>query len=362
MAYTTIDDPTQHFEAITYTGNDSNNRNVTGLEFTPGFVWIKNRSTTDPHKMFDVARGANKSLKPNSVDTEVNTEENGYVSAFISGGFTLTDDNGSANLDDVNKNNEVYIAWCWKANGTSTASNNDGTNITSTVSANTTGGFAALTWTGTGTESDTVGHCLGAKTDAIWIKERTGEDWWHSWQTGMGGDAYNNFFNNNHAIRTGVNDGHVKNLNNTTTFGFESTTSNVNAVNHNSINNVAWVFAAKQGYSKMGNYRGNGSTNGPFVYLGFKPAWVYIKRTDAAGDHVIMDNKKNPNNVMNIYTKIQATDADNTDASFNIDKCATGFKCRYNNGNYNADGGDYLYMAFAEDPTVNSSGIPCNAG
>ena len=159
MAYTDIDDPTIYFNTLTYTGNGSSGRSVTGVGFQPDWIWIKNRSDGDPNKLFDSVRGASKSLKSNSGDTEVSTEENGYVSAFNSDGFTLTQ--GSSSQQDVNKSSENYVAWNWLA-GTSFSNSggSNGADLASTGSYNRTAGFSIVTFTGNATANQQIYHGL----------------------------------------------------------------------------------------------------------------------------------------------------------------------------------------------------------
>ena len=360
MAYTTVNKGTDYFNTLLYSGTGSTNA-VTGVGFQPDWIWIKQRTGNTPHKIFDSLRGTGKSLKSNSNDAEATNEENGYVSAFGSNGFTLT--NGSTSPNDVNAGSgSKYTAWNWKCNGGTTSTNSNGT-ISSTVQVNSTAGFSIVKWTGDGSESATVGHGLGAELNLLITKEMTGGDWWHNVQTGMSSSSHNMFFNVNNGERVPHNDGHLKLLSNTTTFGFDSSTSNVNAVNHSGIDNIAYCFKNVKGFSKFGSYKGNGdAANGPFVYLGFKPAFVMTKRTDSTGDWAMMDNKRPGNyNVVQNYFKAQAADSEQTDDSFNIDILSNGFKIKYNNTNYNASGGSYVYMAWAEAPLVGTNNVPATA-
>mgnify|MGYP003112196718 CR=1 FL=1 len=363
MAYTTIDNPELYFQTLLWSGDGTTSRALTldGDEnMQPDWVWIKQRTGSTPHKLFDVIRGVQKSLKTNSIDGEATDDENGFVTAFSTDGFTVG--TGSSGVDDVNAGSgSTYVAWNWKAGGS--ASSNSNGSITSSVSANNTAGFSIVAWTGDGGEGSTVGHGLTSDLDCIIIKERGGTDWWHHWQTGLSGNVHNIFWNNQNGERASVNDGHVKNLpTSQRVFGFESSTTNVDAVNQNTITNIGYCFSSVKGYSKFGKYNGNGNTNGPFIYTGFKPAWVMTKRIDSTGDWAMMDNKRpNEFNVVQNYLKGQASDAEQTDDSFNIDILSNGFKIRYNNSNYNASGGSYVYMAFAESPFVNSKGVPTMA-
>jgi len=351
MAYTDIDKSDEHFNTVLYTGNGGT-QSITGVNFKPDFVWLKNRDNgAYYHQSYDIIRGATKRLHPNSADSEA-TLSNGLTS-FNSDGFSVGSDGG------VNNNSNNFVSWNWLASNT-TASNTDGS-ISSTVSANTTAGFSIVTWTGDGNKSATVGHGLGSELSCIIIKERTGGDWWHNWQTGLSGDSYNMFFNNDQAERSAYNDGHVKKLNNTTTFGFDSSTSNVNAVNQSGVDNVGYCFAEKKGFSKFGKYIGNGSSDGAYVYTGFKPAMMIIKKIDGVEEWGIYDNKRDPFNVADHRLFPNLSDSESTSTDM-LDFTSNGFKCRTSNNMVNANTGEYVYMAFAENPFVTSTGISGLAG
>ena len=348
MAYTTIDDPSIYFNTLAYAGNGSSGRSVTGVGFQPDWVWIKNRSDGDPNKIFDSVRGVSKSIKSNSTDAEVSTEENGYVSAFNSDGFTLTQ--GSSSQQDVNKSSENYVAWNWLAGGS--ASSNSSGDITSSVSASTTAGISIVSYTGTGATA-TIGHGLGAAPKMVIVKQRNTTRNWVVMHQGIGFTKYlyldstqasstGNFFNDTDPSSTVfnvVNDG---------------------GVNASSGSYIAYCFAPIKGYSKFGSYTGNGNANGPFIYTGFKPAWVMIKVFSGnTGGWDIYDNKRltfNPNE------EVLQANANSAEASNDaIDLLSNGFKIRNTTGNQNGSGNSHIYMAFAESPFVNSNGIPTNA-
>jgi len=350
MAYTDIDKSDDYFNTVLYTGNASS-RSITGVNFQPDWVWIKRRSTGDAHYLFDNVRTATKYISSNNTDTEVTNANT--LTSFDSDGFSL------GTVNETNKSGETFVSWNWLASNT-TASNTDGS-ITSTVSANTTSGFSVVTWTGDGNKSATVGHGLGSELSCIIIKERTGGDWWHNWQTGLSGDSYNIFLNNTEPQRSAYNDGHVKKLNNSTTFGFDSSTSNVDAVNQSGVDNVGYCFAEKKGFSRFGSYVGNGSSDGSYIHLGFKPAFIMTKRTDSStgGSWQMYDNKRLGYNVDNNQMKADKTNAEDT--SDGLDILSNGFKMRNSGNSYNASGASYIYMAFAENPFVTSTGIPGTA-
>ena len=345
-------EPKDHFQALAYTGNGSTH-NITGVGFQPDFVWTKARNVgPNSSRLIDAVRGATHPLVSNSTATQT-TETNG-LSAFGSDGYTL---NGS--LNSMNANNTNYVSWNWKANGAG-SSNTDG-NITSTVSANTTAGFSIVKWEGDGSASATVGHGLGSQLKMIICREIDGGDWWHVWVHGMTDNGHNAFLNNDNGQRAAYSDGHVQKLNNTTTFGFQSSTSNVNAVNHDGINNIAYCFAEIDGYSRIDYYMGNDLTSGTFIYTGFQPAFIMVKRIDTAGTGwIMMDNARDTYNVMNNSLYADMNTNENTERStMPVDFYANGFKWRINYSDVNGSSGGtyhkYVVYAVAEYPFKHSN-------
>lgn len=290
-----------------------------------------------------------KVLRPNGTNAE-GTVTNG-VTAFGTNGFTV----GSA--ADVNEDN--LVAWQWKASGT-TSSNTDGT-ITSTVQANTDAGFSIITYTGTGANA-TVGHGLGVTPNIVFYKNRT--------DSGITGSTNGNWIVQSSALNV---DEYIK-LNETeaaaTDTGYFRSTrpsstvltlGNYNSNNGSSDNLIAYCFAEKQGYSKFGKYVGNGSTNGVFVYTGFKPAFVMIKRSNTTSNWIIMDNKRNTFNEMESRLFPNLDSAEQTQSTYGLDFLSNGFKLRDTVSQSNGSGSTYIFMAFAENPFTTSSGIPTTA-
>lgn len=355
MAYTTVNKGTDYFRVKLFTGNGSNDRAITWDESSnmkPDWLWIKNRSEAQSHALFDSTRGANKRFTSNGAGAE--TTENTNLDSFDTNGFTVD------NELIVNGNGDNMVAWGWKCNGGTTSTNTDGT-ISSTVQVNSTAGFSIVKWTGDGSASATVGHGLGAELNLLITKEMNGADWWHNVVTGMSSSSHNVFFNESNAERVPHNDGHLELLSNTTTFGFESSTSNVDAVNHSGIDNIAYCFKNVKGFSKFGVYKGNGNaTNGTFIYTGFKPAFHIVKRIDTGNDWNMQDIKRTLNGEDRI---LQANNAnvENVDGGYKIDKLSNGFKLRESGTETNADGGTYLYMAWAEAPLVGTNNVPATA-
>jgi hypothetical protein len=350
MAYTTIDNPELYFQTKIYTGNGSS-RSITfdgDEDMQPDWSWFKARSQSYNHALFDSVRGATKLIRSNQ-----NTAEETHsttLTAFNSNGFSLGGGDAFTNV-----NTETYVSWHWKASG-STASNSNGS-ITSTVSANTTAGFSILTFTGTGS-SATVGHGLGAVPKAILFKKTSGAQGWGVYHAGVG---------NTGALRldgTDATDTTSNYFNNTSPTSSVFTVNTNNSVNNSGGTMLAYCFAEKKGYSKFGSFEGNNDSNGTFVYTGFKPAWVMIKRTDSSTsttDWFIFDNKRNTRNPNDDYLEANDSATETTSGRNVIDFLSNGFKCRQAYDDFNASGSSQIYMAFAESPFVNSNGVPTNA-
>jgi len=364
MAYTTIDDPSIYFNTILWTGSgNSSARSFTGVGFQPDWVWYKCRSDTYNHNFVDVVRGTglNSELcsNKNSAEGGGDASTHGYLSSFDSDGFSSA--NGSSNNLEFNQSGDTFVAWNWKAGG-SASSNSDGT-ITSSVSANTTAGFSIVSYTSNGSASQTVGHGLGAVPHMIIAKNRD-----------SGGSSYNYWTVYHHSLAT-ANDKKLK-LNETeaatstnlwgdadpTTTKFYVHTTGDGSTNVSTDKIIAYCFTGKKGYSKFGRYIGNGSSDGPFVYTGFKPAWVMFKPAGESADWTIVDAKRNTFNVVKDKTLNANLNSAEHDGSMDTDFLSNGFKIRNGNtDNNSSNAAGIIYMAFAESPFVNSSGVPTNA-
>ena len=345
MAYTDIDKPSDYFNTVLYTGNGST-QSITGVGFQPDWVWMKQRNAAQSHVLIDSVRGVLKRLRSDQSDAE-DTLSNS-LTAFGSDGFTL----GSAY--EVNDSSDTYASWNWKANGS--GSLNEVGSIDSTVSANTTSGFSIATYTGTGSGA-TVGHGLGTTPAWVLVKER-----------GASGEAWNNF---HQSLGAGITI--MLNLTNaqqssSTMWNNTAPTSSVFSVgadagsNGSSKTYVAYCFAEKQGYSKFGSYTGNGNADGTFVYTGFKPAFVIIKKTNSTGDWTMYDNKRIGYNGGVYRLKPNTNEAGNT--SNVMDLLSNGFKLRVTDGDKNGSGDTFIYMAFASNPFTTSTdngSIPATA-
>jgi hypothetical protein len=322
-----------YFNTVLYSGNSTTGHAITGVGFQPDLVWTKGRSDADPNYVHDVIRTVSNRLNT----AETTGDGGGLLSSFDSDGFTI-----SSTGNGINGTGHTYVAWCWRA-GDSAVTNTDGT-ITSTVSANTTSGFSIVSYTGTGSAA-TVGHGLGIAPDMIIGKNRDNTpDWivYHSSTGRLGGMFLN---------RT---DGFVDNLN---YFNDTSPTSSVftvgsnDRVNTNTEDYIAYCFAEVEGYSKFGSYTGNGSTDGPFVYTGFKPRFIMIKASSSTSQWVLIDTARdtfNSSAARSIFANsTSAEETGNTSEAFDI--VSNGFKLR-SSGRVNVNGVTHIYMAFAEAP------------
>ena len=342
MAYTTIDDPTEYFETTIFTGNGST-QNITGLNFQPDWIWYKRTNSTNHHRLIDSVRGSNKNIATDLANAE-NTEAT-YVSSFNSDGWSI------GSNTDINASNDTIVAWAWKAGG-SASSNSDGS-ITSSVSASTTSGFSVVSYTATNANA-TVGHGLGQALDMLIVKNRDSSKDWRVWFKGFSGTE-----------RLELNNAEAKASTSTSWNGTVPSSSVFSLGDDTNTNNstdeyIAYCFAEKKGYSKFGTYLGNSSTDGTFVYTGFKPAWIMVKKINSANDEWNMfDNKRDDDNVITqrLVANITAANA----AGTYVDFLSNGFKWRINNNLANGNGNTYIYMAFAESPFVNSNGVPNNA-
>ena len=354
MAYTTIDDPSAHFQTLLYTGDGTSSQaqtNTGNSDLQPDWVWIKKRAsgTARAHQLYDSSRGVTKLLHSNTDGAE--STQSAGLTAFGSDGFTVSDDDG------IGANTATYVAWQWKANGGTTSTNTAGTNIDTTVQANTTAGFSIMTYTGTGTDNDSIGHGLGAVPHWIIVKNRDETNGWQIYHHKNTSAPETDYLNLNDNGATA--DDHDR-------WSDQAPSSTVitlggnDGVSKSSVKYVCYAFTEIQGYSKFGGYKGNGNTDGAFVYTGFKPAWVMIKRTNDTQDWPIFDNKLRPsNNVDNYFLYADLTNAQDTSDQFDI--VSNGFKLRMTSNLANGSGDDYVYMAFAEHPFVSSKGVPVTA-
>jgi len=333
MAYTTIDNPELYFQVKTYTGTGSSQAiTLDGDEnMQPDLVWVKERGGTASHGWTDSVRGLDKYLSSEQNIAEYSLSNNG-LSAFGSDGFTVVSHamfNGSS---------KTYVAWCWKESADA--------------------GFDMVLYTGTGS-AHTISHSLSAVPDVMIMKGRSFSDGWIPY-----------FKTSGNPIILALDDTVADRYSSRWSPFFNSTapTSSVftvgtdSAINTNSGTHIAYLWSAKQGFSKFGSYTGNGSSSdGTFVYTGFRPAWIMFKNASAGSSNwQIYDNKREGYNGQNDLFRANSSNAEG-DGVDPIDILSNGFKQLNTAASNNVSGQTYVYMAFAEAPFVNSNGVPCNA-
>jgi hypothetical protein len=321
----------EYMNAVLYTGNGSS-QSITGVGFQPDFTWIKSRSGADNHNLFNAVVGLPNRLFSNLTNAENTTA--GTLTSFNSDGFSV------GSISDVNANAVTFVGWNWKANGAGVS--NTAGSITSTVSANTTSGFSIVTYTGTGSNA-TVGHGLNVAPSMLIVKNRTYGGAWRVYHQSIG-NTKNLRLNLTNAEAT--DSGIWNNTSPTTTVFSVGTDADVN---RSTDGMVAYCFAAISGFSAFGSYTGNGSTDGTFVYTGFRPRFIMIKRTDTTSNWVVWDTARDTYNAggLGLYPNLPAAE-DDYRSSNPDDILSNGFKPRANYANVNASGGTYVYAAFAE--------------
>ena len=351
MAYTTIDNPELYFQTKLYTGNGSS-RSITldGSEnMQPDWTWIKIRSQSYSNRIFDSVRGTGKFTYSDTNEAE--GTNSATLSAFNTNGFSLGDDNS------VNQNTDTYVSWNWKT-GTSFSNDASATSvgsIDSSGSINTTAGQSIISWTGSGSGA-TIAHGLGIQPQIVFVKNRDDTASWNVY-TVDGGGGKGLFLNENNGYDSDssyFNGGTAS----TTTFPVGT----ANTANGSSDDMIAYCFGNVQGYSKIGAYTVTANSNRPFIFTGFKPAWLMIKKTNSGGsvNCYIFDNKRSPINAVDDFLKADTNDAEGGDGNAYIDFLSNGFKLKTGNIGTEASG-TFVYIAFAESPFVNSNGVPNNA-
>ena len=351
MAYTTINKSTDYFNTKLYTGTGTSGSpfSLTGVGFAPDWTWIKRRDGASiGHRLFDRVRGATKYIDSSASSAE--TTNTSTLTAFGSDGFTLQ------NEGSVNDGSALFTSWNWKANGQGSA-NTDGSINTTYTSVSTTAGFSISQYTGNTTNGATVGHGLGAVPEMLIGKDLSDTSGWGVWHKDLTNAGYR--------LNLSTTDAQADD---TALFGGSSRTAPTSSVFtlgsggglNGSNANIMYAFTSIKGYSKINSYTGNGSTDGTFVYTGFKPAFVMVKESSSTGSWCIFDNKRlgyNPNN-----PRLYPNNAGAEDASETIfDIVSNGFKIRGDQSDTNASGQTYIYMCFAEAPLVGSNNVPCTA-
>ena len=332
-----IADPGKHFKAVIWSGDGKQGRQITNVGFKPDLVWIKERSSTSTHAVFDSVRGAGLRLVTSTTAAEDAGAEMLYNPSFNNDGFTVGNDGAT------NQNGQTYVAWCWKASGSPAVRNNEGS-VASYVSANTDAGFSIVKYAGNSSSSTTIGHGLNQPPELFILKSRDNVEEWRVYHT-VGDGSYDFLYLNTDGTK--IDSGYAL-----------PTTSVFNKADDNNENMIAYCWHSVPGYSKIGSYQGNNSTSGPFLDCGFKPAWVLIKsNTAASGNWILYDSSRSPKNVNGLRLGANLGDSENQDNSNlgtatdeGIDMLSNGFRIRTVGPNHNTDGETYIFMAFAESP------------
>jgi hypothetical protein len=342
--------PGAHFNVVTYAGDDSPIRTISGVGFQPGFTWVKDRVNSSGHYLWDEVRGTDKNIRSDGTwnETDVSNASGGIVSTSTSDGFITKI---GSNVNNVNGAGNSYVAWNWKANGAGVSNTNG--SITSTVSANAAAGFSIVGWTGNGVDNSTIGHGLSSPPDMIITKKRNEADSWNTYHKDLpagheifldqavasSDDGNNGSWGDNHPSSVGAS---------TYAVGYAG---DMNATNKTYI---AYCFHSVDGYSKMGSYKGNSSTDGAFVYTGFAVKYVMVHDITAGQGWWIFDNERDTNgNPMSKYLGAERTAAEYTGDI--VDFVSNGFKLRHPDNAWNVTGDTYIFMAFAETPFKHSN-------
>ena len=353
MAYTTIDDGSLYFQSKIWSGNGSAGTSITNdgnSDLQPDFFWAKVRNHTYNHIVLDSTRGTSKRIIPNATDAEDTFA--GFMNSFDADGFTLNTD------VNTNESGKTYVAWQWKANGgTTTSFSASGAQLAGTRQSNTTAGFSIITYTGDGNNNATIPHGLSSAVKFVMIKDRGNIT---NWYVGHDGTFTTGeiFLNSNSGVSAAF--GPFNKTAPTSTNIVLGTDGNVNGSGDSMI---CYAFSEVQGYSKFGTYTGNGSSSdGPFVYTGFKPAFLITKKSSASDHWKIYDNQRDPFNDGSLTgMKANSNDSEADSGTRGIDLLSNGFKIREGDGDTNGVGQDFIYMAFAEHPFVSSEGVPVTA-
>jgi hypothetical protein len=347
MAYSDIKDPSEYFQTALHSSSGSATiTNDGNSDLQPDLLWSKARGAAYNNALYSSTLGVTKYAVTNTTASEGVSSAGYDLISFNSNGFSTGN-----NQYNIICGNTTYVAWQWHVNSGTTSSNTEG-NVTNTLQVNQDAGISISKFTSIGSGNTTIGHGLGVTPDVfIVLAYVNSAGWWV-----------------NHKGLTNRTDRylglHTTNGQATVSWGAAPTSTLITLasafVGNNITQVMCYAFAEKQGYSKFGKYVGNGNSNGAFVYTGFRPAWVMIKRTDTTGGWTIYDNKRGYNG--NNYELFpNSSEAEYTGTSyFEADILSNGFKLRQTDGQINASGGTYIYMAFAESPFV-AGGVPTTA-
>ena len=334
--------PSDFFNTLLWTGTGATNAR-TGLGFQPDFVWVKGRNYAYNNVMSDSVRGQKQIYSNINNSQDSNT---GEITSFDADGFTL----GTGG--DVNYNTRTFVGWCWKA-GTTTGIAGSPSITPTGYSFNQTAGFSIIEYSGNATSGATIPHGLGVKPDLVIIKNLDATQNWGLQYAPLGATKYLRF---NMATAGGDSAGFWNDTEPTDTLVSLGTEGIVNG----SAQQIAYCFANKRGYLKVGSYIGNNQVDGPYIHTGFRPAYILIKNFSTTDTYVVMDSKREGYNLQNKL--LIPTDANaEQDGLYGVDFLSNGFKCKRNDGWTNGSGNTMVYSAFAEFPVVSSNSIPATA-
>ena len=327
-AQTDNDFPQKNFNTITYTGNGSDGNSITGVGFQPDLVWVKNLSGSNAHQIYDSNRGTGKLLSSNNTDAEQTYST--VLQSFDSDGFTAGTSGG------INGSGNNLVAWCWRANGGTTASNSEGS-ITSTVQANQAAGFSIITFTSPSSSADqTVGHGLSAAPEFIIVKKLNSTANWNIFHKDLSANQGLRF-------TTATPISNAFGSMDATTIGVKSPYSYASGDNY-----VHYAWHGVEGYSKFGTYFGTGNADGPFIYTGFRPRMIFVKRISTTGGWWVFDSARDTHNPVDRYIGWQEASTEGTNSNF--DFLSSGFKLRTSDGDFNGSGSTIIYGAWADVP------------
>jgi len=335
----TIEDGSTAMDVVLWTGNSST-QTISGMNMSPDWVWVKGRAGSLHPAAFDTVRGANKYWYPSLASAEVSGYTN-TLTSFNSDGFTL----GADSSNQVNLNTYSYVGWCWDA-GTSTVANTDG-DISSSVRVNANAGFSIVSYTGNGSNNQTVGHGLGVTPSVVIVKSRDGAQ--EALVYHKEGTAGKNLLLHLNNSEGAWSEGYITSPN-STTFNLAPGSSSISNINVNTHKHIAYCMAAVEGFSSFGKFTGNGLTDGPFIYTGHRTRWLMIKKLTASGQWWIWDTERDTYNVSDAVLRTTVNDENTYSGLTDVDILSNGFKLRGNGADVNASGGIYVFFSFAENP------------
>jgi hypothetical protein len=344
----TIKNGREHFDCLTWSGDGTNGRDISGLNFQPDLVWIKRRNGANQHNLYDSVRGVTKHLTPDNNYNQSTTANS--LTAFNSDGIQV----GTGASDNTSSPASTYVGWCWKAGGT--AVTNDDGSTQSTISANSDAGFSIVTWTGTGSNT-TVGHGLSSAPELVFIKNYgTNTTDWVVQSTEIAANEYLHL-NASNSVPGSPNASYSNGAHTASVLNIGS----FSHVNESSGSLIAYCWHSVEGYQKIGRFKGNNNSDGPFVYTGFSIQWVMIKAIDSSQPWLIWDVERTPSNPTGKPIRANSNVIEDDFSTVKIDILSNGFKIRGGHPYHNNSGEEYLYMAIASNPFGGENAPPATA-